>query len=284
MLLMPAEAGAAALSGELRLDNQNILISEPERYNGQFDLRSRLPMGDEFVLSKVIVSFGFQDDREWIRKAGPNSLEDTGRIVRHEGLPQHGKRVAGQTDYYYTAKSIINLSNEEEVAKLAIGGNVYFGTTMHRRDITRENLGQKSINLGAYRDQGDNDRIRQHYRITDSILESHKDGYDGLFTIRRQTLDLATVQDLARTGLLDFELSGQGDYIFVEASLHYEGYVVGQEIIEDEGNLVFSGSLWLALFTVPLGGLLWRRKSRVATARKGQKRIAQRKIPQQRAF
>lgn len=280
MLVWPGEAGAATLSGELRLDNQDILVSETQKYHGQFDLRSRLPMGDEFVLSKVIVSFEFQDDKEWIRKTGPRSLENTGKIVRHAGSFLRDKSIAGQTDHYYTAKSIVYVTNEDEVAELAIGRNVYYGTTTRRRTVTRESQGEKSINLGAYSDNGDNHRTRQHFRITQSVLESHIDGYDGLFGIRRKTLDLAVVQDLAHTGLLDFELGGRGDYIFVAAKLQYQGYITGQEVMEGKGDGLFSGSLWLGLVSLPIGGLLWRKKM----AHKVQKRITQRKIPRQRAF
>ena len=57
-----APASAKTLSGEYRLDNKNILISETQKYRGQFDLRSKLPLGDDFVLTKIIISFKFQDD------------------------------------------------------------------------------------------------------------------------------------------------------------------------------------------------------------------------------
>ena len=284
MLLLSDLAGATGLSGELQLYNQDILVTDKQNYQGQFDLRSKLPMGDEFVLTKVSVSFDFQDDQEWIRKAGTSSLENTGKIVRHKGIFQRNKRIAGQTDHYYIAKSIINLSNEEEVAKLSIGSNIYFGTTIRRREITTENMGQKSINLGAYRDDGDNNRTRQHFRVTQSVLESQTDGYDGLFGIGLRTLDLATVQDLAQTGVLNFELSAQGDYIFVEAKLEYEGFVIGPDVVKGNGNQLFSGTLWLALFSIPIGGLIWRKKTRAPALYKGQKRISQRKVPTEKAF
>ncbi|PCI45546.1 MAG: hypothetical protein COB49_09950 [Alphaproteobacteria bacterium] len=278
MLLGSGQAEAGGLSGELWLDNQDIFVSGRQKYHGQFDLRSRLPMDDEFILSKVTVSFKFQDDREWVSKAGPHSLTDTGKVIRHRRLSLRKSRAAGQTDHYYTAKSIIYLTNEEEVAELAIGRNIYYATTMRRRDVTRESLGQKSIILGTYSDSGDNHRIREHHRITESVVEPQRDGFDGLFAIRQKNLDLAVVQDLAHRGVLDFELGGKGDYIFVEATLKYEGYVTGPEVMEDTA---FSGSFWLALFGLPIGGgLFWRKRM----DQKNQKRITRRKIPAQRAF
>ncbi len=284
MWLWSNVAVATILSGELRLDNQDILISPTQKYHGQFDLRSKLPMGDQFVLSKVIINFRFQDDKEWVRTPGPNSMEDTGKVNRHDGIALRNKRVSGQTDHYYIAKRTIHMTNEEEVVELTIGRNIFYGTTIRRREVTRENLGQKSVNLGAYRDIGDNHRTRQHFRITESVLETYMDGYDGLFEIGRKQLDLATVQDLAYTGLLEFELGGKGDYIFVDATLLYEGYVTGLDVKENTGNSLFSGSLWLALFSIPIGGILWRKKSQNVAVYKSQKRITQRRVPDQRAF
>lgn len=284
MLLLTGTVQATTLSGEFRLDNQDILISGPQKYHGHFDLRYELPFGDEFTLSKVTVRFIFRDDKEWVKGLGPNSLKDTGKVTRHEGSLLQKKKGAGQTDLHYTAKNITYLTNEEEVAELTIGRNVYYGATIRRRDVTREILGQKKMILGFYRDEGDNNRMREHFRITETILETQRDGYDGLFEIRRITLDLATVQDLAHTGLLKFELGGKGDYIFDGAKLYYEGYMTGQAMEDAQESGLFSGSLWLGLFSLPIGGLLWRKKRQTVRPRKGQKRIAQRKIPPDRAF
>jgi len=259
ILLWPTQAVAAAISGKYRLDNQNILILGTQKYYGQFDLRGKLPVGDEFVLSKVIVSFKFQDDSEWIRKAGPNSLENTGKIIRSSGFPLKRHLSAGRTDYHYIKKSIMYLTNEEEVAELTIGRTKYFGTTMRRRDVTKEILGQKSMMLGTYADEGDNHRIRQHYRITESVQEFRRDGYDGLFEIRRKSLDLASVQDLAHNGVLDFELAGKGDYNFMEATLQYEGYTTGQVAPAGSGS---GGLTWLMLFSLPIGGLIWWKRGK----------------------
>ena len=284
-MLWPSEAGATGLSGKLRLDNQNILVIGSKKYHGQFDLRYKFPVGDDFVLTKVVVNFKFQDDKEWVSKSGNSSLENTGKIVRHNGFSLRKKNVVGQTDHYYAAKSTVYLSNVEEVAKLTIGSNRYYSTTIRRRDVTQEILGEKKINLGTYRDTGDNHRMRQHYRITESIVESHRDGYDGLFEIRRKELDLATIQDLAHSGILKFELGGQGDYIFDEATIQYEGHIAGLEITERPQGGLFNGSIWLALLSLPMGwGFIWWKKRKIIVATRKQKRIAQRKVPKQRAF
>ncbi len=277
MLFWTGEAEAAALSGKLWLNNQNILVTAAEKYHGQFDLGSSLPVDDEFVLTKVTVSFRFQDDTEWMSIAGPNSLENTGKITRSAQFPE-------RVNLHYNAKSIVYMTNEEEVAELIVGNNKYYATTIHRREVSKEILGQKSMNLGLYRDDGDNRRKKQHYRITESVVEAHRDGYDGLFAIRQKTMDLATLQDLAQTGLLEFELGGKGDYIFIDALLQYEGFVTGPEVTEDAEQGLFTGSLWLALISLPIGGLLWRKKNRFVLARGTQKRITQRKIPKERAF
>ncbi|MBL4801345.1 MAG: hypothetical protein JKY45_05575 [Emcibacter sp.] len=281
-LLWFDQAAAVSLSGKLHLNKQAILISGEKKYNGKFDLRSILPMGDEFVLSKVIVSFKFQDDMEWIKKTGQHSLENTGKIIRHGGFSVRRNAVAGQTDHYYTAKSIIHLSNEEEVAKLTIGRNIYFGTTMRRKDVTRENLGQKNMMMGVYEDDGDNGRIRQHNRVTQSILETHLDGYDGLFEMRHKVLDLATAQDLAHSGVLNFELAGTGDYIFVEATLQYEGYAAeGQGKLE--GTSLLGNVSWFILFGLTIGGLFWWKKKQPAPGKPERKiRTKNQKISRQR--
>ena len=260
VLFWSSPAAATILSGKFRLDNQAIIISGEEDYYGEFDLRSLLPMGDEFVLSKVIVSFKFQDDKEWVTKAGQSSLEDTGKVIRHGGFLVKRKSIAGQTDHYFTAKNIIHLSNEEEVAKLTIGRNIYFGTTMRRREVVQETIGQKSILLGTYSDDGDDGRIRQHHRITQSVLETHRDGYDGLFEMRHKVLDLAAAQDLAHSGVLEFELSGKGDYIFSEATLQYEGYTTGQEARDDTEGSMSDGMLWFMLLGLAAGVFFWWKK------------------------
>ena len=262
-IIWTGESGAKSLSGKYRLDNQDILISDSQKYRGQFDLRSQLPMGNEFVLSKVIVSFKFQDDKEWTRKDGKSSLRNTGKIVRHAGSPLRKRTVAGRTDYYYEAEQIEYLSNEEELAELTIGRSKYFATTMRRRDVSRDILGQKSIILGTYSDEGDEHRIRQHHRITTSILERRRDGYDGLFEIRRKTLDLSAAQDLAHSGILEFELGGRGDYIFVGATIQYQGFTTGKIGSEDTQSGSFGGLLtWLMLLGVAIGGVFWWKKGR----------------------
>ena len=286
MLLYTGDVAAAVLSGEFRLNDQDILISKSQKYQGRFDLRSDLPLGDEFVLTNVYVSFKFQDDQEWVGKAGSNSLENTGKIIRHGGRFRGTESKGAQTDHYYTAKRFVHLSNEPEVAELTIGTTVFYSASMRRREFVTENIEQKSINLGRYRDAGDHQRVRQHYRIMNTTVESQWDGYDGPFEIRRKKLDLATVQDLAHSGILDFELGGQGDYIFIEAKLHYEGFSAGQQVIEEPENGFFSTPVWLGLVGLPVGGLLWRNRSRAGGAprRSLQKRITQRKIPRQRTF
>lgn len=286
ILLYTGEAAAAVLSGEFRLNNQDILVSQSQKYPGRFDLRSELPLGDDFVLTKVYVSFKFQDDQEWIRKAGPKSLKNTGKVMRHGGASSNKKSKGAQADHYYTGKSIVHLSNEQEVAELTIGTTIFYSATMRRREVVIENIGQKILNLGRYRDVGDHQRLRQHYRITDTTVETQWDGFDGPFEIRRKELDLATVQDLAHTGILDFELGGQGDYIFVDARLDYEGFIAGQEATAEPENGFFSTPVWLGLVSLPVGGFLWRNRNRGGGAqrRPPQKRIAQRKIPRQRAF
>ncbi|VAV95170.1 hypothetical protein MNBD_ALPHA02-1562 [hydrothermal vent metagenome] len=269
MLLWPEASASATLSGNVRLDHQNILITDQKIYHGQFDLRSELPVGDEYVLSKVIVSFKFQDDQEWASKAGESNLTDSGKIVRRRVFSLKDNGIAGRTDHYFTSKSIIYLSNEEEVAKLTIGRNVYFATTMRRRDVNREVTGRRSMLLGIYPDEGDQGRLRQHHRITESVVETRRDGYDGLFEMRLKALDLTSAQDLAHEGMLNFELSGTGDYTFVEATLQYEGYTSGGEFSKQEpvGTLgrFFT---WLGLISLPIGGLLWMKRNRPAPPRR----------------
>lgn len=289
ILLYSGDVEARVLSGEFRLNNQDVLVTQSQKYQGRFDLRSKLPLGDDFVLTKVYVSFKFQDDQEWVRKAGPKSLKNTGKIIRHSGASRGKKSKDARTDHYYAAKSIIHVSNEQEVAELTIGRTKFFSATMRRREFVTENLGQKSLNLGRYRDAGDDQRVRQHYRITDTVVETQWDGFDGPFEIRRKKLDLATVQDLAHTGMLDFELGGQGDYIFIDARLQYEGFIAGQEATEGPENGFFSTSVWLGLVSLPVGGFLWLQRGRGGMVprrqrRAPQKRITQRRIPQQRAF
>ncbi|MCF6215702.1 MAG: hypothetical protein L3J58_05960 [Emcibacter sp.] len=273
MLLFPLCAGAESLSGKVQLSDQNILISGPQKYQGQIDLRPYLPMGDEFVLTKVIVNFIFQDDKEWVRTVGKTSLENTGKIVRHAGSAFHKKSISGQTDYHYISRSVIDMTNEGEVAQLTIGRNVFYGTTMRRRDVIKEPMGQKSLMLGTYRDPGDNARLRQHYRITDEIMETRRDGYDGSFEMRHKYLDLSAVQDIARSGLIPFELGGQGDYIFVEALVTYEGHIMGSQAASMEKTLS-QGPIWLALLGLPLGGAVWWRKQQKTTHKKQKKKQA----------
>jgi len=268
MLFFPPSAGAESLSGKAHLSNQNILISGPQKYQGQIDLRSHLPMGDEFALTKVIVSFMFQDDKEWVRATGESSLQDTGKIIRHSGSAFRKKEVSGQTDYLYVSRDIVDLTNEGEVAELTIGRNIFYGTTLRRRDVTKEILGQKSLLLGTYNDAGDNGRLRQHYRLTDEILETRQDGYDGPFEIRHKYLDLSAVQDIARTGILDFELAaGEGDYIFVEARVSFAGHIMGRQAAPEHAD-PFIKPIWLAMIGLPLGGVVWWKKNRVASAQK----------------
>ena len=271
MLLFPLSVGAESLSGKVQLSSQNILISEPQKYRGQIDLRPYLPMGDEFVLTKVIVNFMFQDDKEWVRTVGKSSLENMGKIIRHSG------QSSGQTDYHYISRSVIDMTNEGEVAQLTIGRNVFYGTTMRRRDVTKETLSQKSVMLGSYSDPGDKGRLREHFRITDEILETRRDGYDGSFAMRHKYLDLSAVQDTARTGLIPFELGGQGDYIFVEARVSYEGYIMGSQAGSMEKTLS-QGPIWLALLGLPVGGAVWWRK-RNKPANRNQKKKQARQRP-----
>ncbi len=285
MLLFPLSVGAESLSGKVQLSSQNILISGPQKYQGQIDLRPNLPMGDEFVLTKVIVNFMFQDDKEWVRTVGKSSLENTGKIIRHSGqnsgqnsgLDFRKKSISGQTDYHYITRHVIDMTNEGEVAQLTIGRNVFYGTTMRRRDVTKETLSQKSVMLGSYSDPGDNGRLREHFRITDEILETRRDGYDGSFAMRHKYLDLSAVQDTARTGLIPFELGGQGDYIFVEARVSYEGYIMGSQAGSMEKTLS-QGPIWLALLGLPVGGAVWWRK-RNKPANRNQKKKQARQRP-----
>jgi len=272
MLLWPVSVAATNLSGKIRLTNQDILITgvqknqpqknQPQKYKGQIDLRSQLPMGDEFVLTKVTVTFKFQDDKEWVRKPGKASLNNTGKITRHPGSALRKKSIAGQTNLHYTMENLIEMSNEQEVAELHIGRNRFYGTTMRRRDATREILGQKKMMLGIYPDAGDGGRIRQHYRITEEIRQTRRDGHDGLFEIRHKSLDLSAMQDIARTGMLNFELAGEGDYIFLEARVAYEGHMLGQTVSQEGG--LFDGMIWLAMGGLPLGGLIWWKKRHAA--------------------
>ncbi len=273
MFLLPLPVGATSLSGKAQLAEQNILISEPQKYQGQIDLRQHLPMGDEFVLTKVIVNFIFQDDKEWVRTVGKSSLENTGKITRHAGSVFQKKSISGQTDYHYISRSVIDMTNEGEVAQLTIGRNVFYGATMRRRDVTKETLSQKSLMLGSYNDSGDNGRLRQHFRITDEILETRRDGYDGSFEMRHKYLDLSAVQDTARTGLIPFELGGQGDYIFVEARVTYEGYIMGSQAVSMEKTWS-QGPIWLALLGLPLGGAVWWRKRQKTVHKKQKKKQA----------
>lgn len=280
MLFFPFSVGAESLSGRVQLAEQNILISEPQKYQGQIDLRPYLPMGDEFVLTKVIVNFMFQDDKEWVRTVGKSSLENTGKIARHTGsafrkkfISGRKKSISGQTDYHYISRSVIDMTNEGEVAQLTIGRNVFYGATMRRRDVTKETLSQKSLMLGSYNDPGDNGRLRQHFRITDEILETRRDGYDGSFEMRHKYLDLSAVQDTARTGLIPFELGGQGDYIFVGARVTYEGYIMGSQAVSMEKTLS-QGPIWLALLVLPLGGAVWWRKRQKLAHKKQKKKQA----------
>ncbi len=274
MLLWPGGVSAATLSGKVRLDHQNIVITDQKIYRGQFDLRSELPVGDEYVLSKVIVSFKFQDDQEWVSKAGESSLTDSGKIVRRRGFSLKDNGIAGRTDHYFTSKSTIYLSNEEEVAKLIIGRNIYFATTMRRRDVSREVTGRRSMLLGVYPDEGDQGRLRQHHRITESVVETRRDGYDGMFEMRQKALDITSAQDLAHEGVLDFELSGTGDYIFMEATLHYEGYTTGAEPPEQESvGMLGRFFTWLGLFSLPVGGLLWIKRNRPAQPPRRRRRV-----------
>jgi len=270
MFLLPLPVGATSLSGKAQLAEQNILISEPQKYQGQIDLRQHLPMGDEFVLTKVIVNFMFQDDKEWVRTVGKSSLENTGKIARHAGSVFRKKSISGQTDYHYISRSVIDMTNEGEVAQLTIGRNIFYGATMRRRDVTQEPVGQKSLMLGIYSDPGDNARLRQHFRITDEILETRRDGYDGYFAMRHKYLDLSAVQDIARTGLIKFELAGQGDYIFVEARATYEGYIMGPKSASLDTSL-YKGPIWLTMLGLPIGGAVWWRK-RQKLAHKNQKK------------
>lgn len=264
MFPWPIMAGPTELSGKYRLSNQDILIPKGQKYHGRIDLRSQLPMGDEFVLTNVNISFKFQDDREWVSTPGAAELKNTGKITRHPGSPFRHKSIVGQTDYHYTLKSIIHMTNEEEVAELTIGRNKFFATSMRRRDTTREDQGRKVMMLGIYRDDGDNDRTRQHYRITEKFREIRRDGYDGLFEIRHKSLDLSSVQDLAHSGILDFELAGQGDYIFMGATVWYEGHGSGQTASD---NNIFSAPVWIIMSGLPLGGWFWWQKSRFAARR-----------------
>jgi len=271
MLLMvcPDHLAAAGLSGKARLDNQDILISPTAKYRGRFDLGSQLPLGDEFVLTDVTVSFKFLDDREWVRTTGQGGLRDTGRIVRHPGGALMSKSIAGQTDHYYESKVIVRMRNEEEVAELTIGRNKFYGATMRRREVSREPQGQQAIILGVYPDPGDDHRLRKHYRITETMLETELDGYDGPFEIRQRKLGLAAVQDLARHGFLDFELAGKGDYIFQDATLWFQGYTTGEEKPGAEGRWP-APVLWLLLSGFPLAGLAWWKKDHIL-ARKNRK-------------
>ena len=218
-----APASAKTLSGEYRLDNKNILISETQKYRGQFDLRSKLPLGDDFVLTKIIISFKFQDDKEWIQTTGRSIVNDTGKITRHgrisAGAEPSATHIVGQTDHYFESLKIVNMTNEMEVAELTIGRNKFFGATIPRRDVTEQSMGRRKVMVGIYEDPGDENRNRRHFRITDTVLKTQRIGYDGLFEIRGKILDLASTQDLAHTGLLDFEISAQGDFIFVSANL-----------------------------------------------------------------
>ncbi|VAX08211.1 hypothetical protein MNBD_ALPHA03-889 [hydrothermal vent metagenome] len=273
LLLFPLSVGAESLSGKIQLPSQNILVSGPQKYQGQIDLRPYLPMGDEFVLTKVIVNFLFRDDKEWVRTVGKSSLEDTGKIIRHSGSAFRKKSISGQTDYYYISRRVIDMTNEEEVAQLTIGRNVFYGTTMRRRDVTKKPVGQKSVMLGTYREPGDNARLRQHFRITDEILETRRDGYDGFFEIRHKYLDLSAVQDIARTGLIKFELAGQGDYIFVEARATYEGYIMGPKSASLDTSL-YKGPIWLTMLGLPIGGAVWWRKRQKLAHKKQKKKQA----------
>lgn len=262
------QVAAATLSGKARLDNQNVFVAPSQHYKGRFDLRSQLPLGDEFVLSSVKVSFKFQDDKEWVNKLDAGSLKNTGRIIRHEGSVLLPKSIAGQTDLYYESVQMVHKSNEEEVAEVTISRNKLYSTTVHRREVTRESHGQKVMLLGTYEDSGDNHNLRKHYRVTDMVTESHLNGYDGPFEIREKILDLTAAQDLARDGYLDFELSGKGDYIFVSASISYQGYTTGVERPDSHETVMPAAVLWFAGVSFPVGGLLWWRNGQRKTHRK----------------
>ncbi|QDE26663.1 hypothetical protein [Paremcibacter congregatus] len=262
MLLWSQAAHAERFSGKVKLDRLDILVSDSAPYRGHFDLSSELPSQQDFILTNVRITFNFKDDKEWTIRSGEHIRQDTGRVERHKGQYPLSGMVTGQTDHYEKAVSTEVHSNPGEVAKLTIGRNIYYGTTSRRRQVTQIPQGQTTLLLGTYADTGDGGRLRQHYKITDRSLEQRLDGYDGYFTIQNKILDVTSAQDLAHRKRLDFELSGEGDYILLEATVWYEGQVSGELIPETPSVFFAKGSgLYGALAGgLVLGSFVWRRR------------------------
>lgn len=259
-----APSNGASFSGTAELDRQFILVSEKKPYQGSFDVTALLPQGEDFVLTKAKITFEFQDDREWAQQLPQSTRQIAGEVVRHSRTITPSARIAGQTDHYVTALVTEILSNPSEVAELTIGRNIYYGTTSRRQEVIRTEQGRRKILLGTYTDAGDQGRVRRHVRITDTTLEQRRDGYDGAFVIKNKFLDVTSLQDLARTGRLDFSLAGKGDYTFIGATLWYEGFAAGSSSEgagagAGSGDGVASWTLLLSGGVLSFGGLFWWR-------------------------
>jgi len=261
------------ISGRLTLRPDALLITAENPYTGHFDLTGKWGDAPRVILTRLSVTFLFQDNDKWHRRErrGLPQKVNASRRFMTEGGNRAPRPAVEET---YMQEVVVTYSNPEELARLRIGADMFFAASSRRRHERTLDRGEARSFMGLRDDPVSGERLAL-YQITQRRLREEWDGYADRFAIRRKMLSLAAMRDLTEDGILPFTLDGRGDYLLMEASLEYEGYALPGVAGEAEGqNILLHQTLPYGLVLGLSGMLGWGMRWLFKTKQSSKKRLS----------